>query len=430
MTQTHRQGVLLRIVGLLLPALLMPPAQAGIAWLKDQVRDSLPVVELGVDLDHNNFVDFDTLDADGNLVPGGDRTTPERPFRFWINNDYDAVLYKDQPPKLDRKTCGDLKIEDPILGDSHQVCEQDDYLKGGSNIDGANLKRIESIRDLEDFIPLALRVVPWDPELAGIKIKVRAVGIRVNLFKGEWKEGSDYLTNASVAADQVKADHLVTLDANWWEVPRALIEVPGSGTGTGLARFILEGLSGTNSCGDNPQDCYLEVRMEDASGTETVSSKTYFQLYDIGAFYDHYSVGTGTSGPPSASANPIQTADRSLNPNLRVPATDGSYILFVHGWRMQAAERISFAETALKRLYWSGYQGRFGLFSWPTGWFDRSPWVTSTIRQLFGVLGNAQNYDNSEAIARRSGAPLAQAGIDDVGEYLRRDTGSGSGGCL
>ena len=25
-----------------------------------------------------------------------------------------------------------------------------------------------------------------------------------------------------------------------------------------------------------------------------------------------------------------------------------------------------FAETAFKRLYWQGYQGRFGSFRWPT----------------------------------------------------------------
>ena len=205
----------------------------------------------------------------------------------------------------------------------------------------------------------------------------------------------------------MKADHLYTLDANWWEVPRALIEVPTGETGTGLARFLLEGLSGTAGCADNPQDCYLEVRMEDASGAEIASSKTYLQLYDITDFYDHYSVGTGTSGPPSATANPEQTATRSLLPDERAPKTEGSYILFVHGWRMQNAARIKFAETARKRLYWSGYRGRFGLFSWPTEWFDKPPWVTSTVGQLFHVLGNAQNFDNSEAIARRSGLPLA-----------------------
>jgi len=412
MTKTYRQGVWIPLVRLLPLVMLSSHAQGGVMLSSDTVINGGQVVELGVDLDRNNIIDFDKLDADNNLLASKDRTSLDRPFRFWINNDYDAVLYKDQPPKLDRKTCGDLKIEDPLFGSPRQVCEQDDYPGGGSNIDGANLTRIESIRDLEDFIPLALRIAPWSGKVEGITFKVRAIGVRVNLFKGEWTQGSEYLTDPDVADKQVKAEYLHALDASWWEVPRALIEVQPALTGantrpTGLARFLLEGLSGTSGCADRPEDCYLEVRMEDASGTEVLSSKLYFQLYDISAFYDHYSVGTGTSGPPSASANPIRTADRSLNPDLRVPATDGSYILFVHGWRMQLPERIRFAETSLKRLYWSRYRGRFGLFTWPTGWFDKPPWVTSTIGQLFRVLGNAQNFNNSEAIARRSGAALA-----------------------
>mgnify|MGYP002278440155 CR=1 FL=1 len=409
----YRQRMWVRLAGLLPLVLLCPLAQGGVTLSSDTVKGKDQVVDLWVDLDRDNVIKFDKLDQDGNFVPSDDRTSLERPFRFWINNDYDAVLYKDQSPKLDRKTCGDLKTEDPILGPPHQVCEQDDYLKGGSNIDPANLTGIESLRDLEDFIPLALRIAPWSGKVEGIKFKVRAVGIRVNLFKGEWTRGSEYLTDSDVAKKQVKADHLVTLDANWWEVPRALIEVQPTDdkTGpTGLVRLLLEGLSGTAACNDRPEDCYLEVMMEDASGTETVSSKTYLQLYDIKKFYDHYTVGQGTdtSVPPSASAEPaLQTASRSLLPDQRSAATAGEYILFVHGWRMQAAERVSFAETALKRLYWSGYRGRFGLFSWPTGWFPKPTWQ-GTAKQAIRAAGAPQNYNNSEAIARRSAAGLAQ----------------------
>ena len=149
------------------------------------------------------------------------------------------------------------------------------------------------------------------------------------------------------------------------------------------------------------------MRLEDASGTEVVSSKTYLQLYDIGAFYDHYSVGTGNGGTPLPVANPEQTASRSLKPDQRAPAPDDPYILFVHGWRMQAAERVKFAETSLKRLYWSGYQGRFGLFSWPTDWFAKPTWQ-GTAKQAIRAAGDPQNYNDSEAIARRSAAGLAQ----------------------
>jgi hypothetical protein len=40
--------------------------------------------------------------------------------------------------------------------------------------------------------------------------------------------------------------------------------------------------------------------------------------------------------------------------------------MLVHGYNMAAWEKDRYAETAFKRLYWQGYQGRFGAFNWPT----------------------------------------------------------------
>ncbi|MGH7990145.1 MAG: alpha/beta hydrolase, partial [Limisphaerales bacterium] len=48
------------------------------------------------------------------------------------------------------------------------------------------------------------------------------------------------------------------------------------------------------------------------------------------------------------------------------PDTNTPYILYVHGWNMEMWEKNAFAESAFKRLYWQGYQGRFGSFRWPT----------------------------------------------------------------
>ena len=42
------------------------------------------------------------------------------------------------------------------------------------------------------------------------------------------------------------------------------------------------------------------------------------------------------------------------------------YILHVHGYNMALWEKDHFGETEFKRLYWQGYQGRFGVFRWPT----------------------------------------------------------------
>jgi len=98
-----------------------------------------------------------------------------------------------------------------------------------------------------------------------------------------------------------------------------------------------------------------------------------------------------------------------VNNNQEIPkgfwreeASD-QYILFVHGWRQQPWERRRFAESAMKRLYWQGYKGRFGLFSWPTDWLYLS---TFDDLNLLRLAVDPQNYDRSESIARRSSAFL------------------------
>ena len=55
-----------------------------------------------------------------------------------------------------------------------------------------------------------------------------------------------------------------------------------------------------------------------------------------------------------------------------------------------------FAEAAFKRLYWQGYEGRFGIYRWPT--YDKGP---ATLNPF-----PTTHFDGSEFNAWRSGAPL------------------------
>jgi hypothetical protein len=79
--------------------------------------------------------------------------------------------------------------------------------------------------------------------------------------------------------------------------------------------------------------------------------------------------------------------------------TNSPYILFVHGWNEPIWEKDRFAETAYKRLYWQGYQGRFGEFRWPTyyGFFAGEASYQAI---------DLRNFDNSEYNAWQSGAGL------------------------
>src|SRR5208282_328227 len=99
----------------------------------------------------------------------------------------------------------------------------------------------------------------------------------------------------------------------------------------------------------------------------------------------------------------------SLQTNPPVPAfryaapqnTNTPYILFVHGWNMRTDDKDHFAETAFKRLYWQGYQGRFGEFRWPT---DNG--FAGTLIQLATSPSEKDNFDRSEYNAWQSGAGL------------------------
>jgi hypothetical protein len=80
-------------------------------------------------------------------------------------------------------------------------------------------------------------------------------------------------------------------------------------------------------------------------------------------------------------------------------ATNTPYILHVHGWNMQAWEKDRLGEAMYKRLYWQGYQGRFGIFRWPTyGNFPAGEFSAEAF--------DPDNYNKSEWQAWKSGASL------------------------
>ncbi len=65
---------------------------------------------------------------------------------------------------------------------------------------------------------------------------------------------------------------------------------------------------------------------------------------------------------------------------------------------MEPWEKDRFAETMFKRLYWQGYQGRFGSFRWPTSWgFDGS---------LYDLAYDSAHFDVIEFTAWNSGQGL------------------------
>lgn len=152
--------------------------------------------------------------------------------------------------------------------------------------------------------------------------------------------------------------------------------------------FLFEGVSAGHG--------QLWAVLVNASGAVAESTPVFLRLDGVTNLFEHFTAGdTNTMDWNMIPGNYLRTYDSGS------PATDATrdYILLVHGWRMQPWERRAFAATAFKRLYWQGYRGGFGLFSWPTDWTGTSYW--DMISQA-----NRQNYDRSERRAWQSAMAL------------------------
>jgi hypothetical protein len=136
----------------------------------------------------------------------------------------------------------------------------------------------------------------------------------------------------------------------------------------------------------------------------------WLDLKTIGERYEHWSVGNGNGAAPADAAARVaaETADGRTFTYTADDPEDPRYILFVHGWNMEKWEKERFAETAYKRLYWQGYRGRFGLFSWPTTYGFEGDW---------DAVFDRTNFDRGEFVAWRSAAPLRQLLQDLAGMY-------------
>ena len=155
------------------------------------------------------------------------------------------------------------------------------------------------------------------------------------------------------------------------------------------------------------------MTITDASGNVLAKTSIYIQLVDIKQMYERWTVGDDPNNAPDQRGANLQRTIcrlaiwpfRYANPgNANTP-----YILYVHGWNMEPWEKDRFAESAFKRLYWQGYQGRFGEFRWPTDYGFTGDYVD--------VLTDRRNFDNSEFNAWQSGLGLLYKLTDLYNQY-------------
>lgn len=355
-------------------------------------------------------------DATITIAPDvSDLTTADRPYRFWTNDDIDRLH---SFPDSAADTMKDIteREEDDISPTEAQAKLM--------SPDGWTDNKADSRRDLEDFARLQIHTAGLNDAFKSGQLFLGLrwsdvtgdPGIRV-YRQQESTGGLGYLSDEIKAAAQVveyairdaryQGDSASTsinamvhgagtfilpasLFANLSETaPKTHLLFEGVKAGRGQLKLVVLRQEGGN---------YIEVGM---------GAGVWMDLKPIGDMYEHWSVGNASGGAPAQVAGRIASETGSATPFSYTSTSpeEQKYILYVHGWNMEKWEKERFAETAYKRLWWQGYQGRFGLFTWPcTNRFDE----TKPVKKLNEGVSDGTNFDRGEWTAWRSGAPLRQ----------------------
>lgn len=316
------------------------------------------------------------------VIDENDITSKERPYRFWLNNDYDKGGTVDG---------GDW--------------EEDDY-KESSGPDHDRMNNvIECRRDLEDLTRLWITFkgitemikiggvtleLEWKPMDGGTFGSAADGTPGVRVFRAFEPDGGRlYLEDDGTGYNQIqspyntgyceaKAGSPVALPLSQVSLTNLtesnpVIHLLFEGTSAGKGKLILNLKKGGQKIGEYPP-LYMELK----------DVKDMYERWSVGDVAQHdiqENVWPGAMqplygpGPPSKAMVPP-------------PDETNDYILFVHGWNMSPFDKDWFSDTAFKRLWHQGYKGRFGAFRWPTFYFDRG---------LFGVpLPVPDNWETPE----------------------------------
>ena len=360
------------------------------------------VVSLALDANHDGTMNTN--------LTGADTTSQANPYVFWCNNNFDRWHSVDGSDNEQ----DDLDVQYGYGPSGPFAIPDCNYTAGGQRM-------IPCARDLEDFARLWICGVTSNllgalPSGTTITLNWGDVGYpdwngnnpTIDIFQAADTDGGiGYLTNSTTATQQTNINQCSYIGRLG----------PGGSLQLNVSQF--NGWAGNHFiwCGVSNGMGGLNLTISDANSNVLAQSTAYIQIQDIKQMYERWTVGDD----PASSSNPAPLS-------VAIKATDGlsngvsafqypppqntntPYILFVHGWNMQVWEKDRFAETAFKRLYWQGYQGRFGEFRWPT--FAGFP-----VNEFQWEAFDLRNYDNSESNAWASGVGLLNKLNDLNAEY-------------
>jgi hypothetical protein len=350
-----------------------PPYQQGTC--------TVSIVSLNVDANHDGTMDLSYF--------GPDQTSASKPYVFWCNNDFDRLAHDSDD---------DAFYEDGV---ETGYCPLTPYTPTfDANYRDANQYRvIPTQRDLEDFSRLWLTGVTTNllaalPAGSTVTLSWDSVSEgspTIDLFKAADTDGGmGYLTNSTVAAQQVDRTQNPSLGRL---APGGSLTLNSS-----LNPIVLYG-NHYIWCGVTNGTGQLKLAFKDGSGNVLGQASAYIQIKSLKQMYERWTVGENPAREPATIASLAEDGLASGESKFEYgpAATNTPYILFVHGWNMKLADKNILAETVFKRLWWQGYQGRFGSFRWPT---------RSGISSTLDAVIQHKNFDDSEFNAWKSGTGL------------------------
>jgi len=382
----------------------------------DAVRVTTVAVNVAVDNDRDGMIELD----------GQDGTSPDKPFLFWLNDNRDVWGGDDYQAAVAAPPGGLTDAQLPKIGSAVDS-------SGASILGNDAALREVARRDLEDFAQVGLS---WpailEPQITDFRIRLESAAgqhMAIRVFASARQGGLEGNVFSATSAVYDEQSMNSILSWNYWggTPDDAQGRVAGKRLGAGesyswkpgitdLGIGVTDGAGGVRLL----QLMFEGVRAGSGklvfellrNGQVLASSSTDLRLRPIQELYDHYSVAYGpnvvmpdrtfkdtTDFDPLDLTNPVPTTAMLLDENRerdRFQQQSDDYFVFVHGWRMKNWERVAFAESAYKRMYWSGYRGQFGLFSWPTLHVDEP-------------IRDAGNFDRSEFVAWNSAAGLVNA---------------------
>lgn len=354
-------------------------------------------------LDKNHDLKMDTS------FSGQDATSASSPDIIWCDNGFDRFVedkddqawYDDSVSANTAAACCPYTPNTPTPNYNYR--------------DGAGNRVIPCERDLQNFFRLWVAGIDTNliaklPAGSTITLNWGDVGSpntgnpTIDIFTAADPDGGiGYLTNSDTAftqTDPLSCPYIGRL------APGGSIQLNAATFANHWAGnyFIMCGV--TNGSGS------LSMTIADGSGNVLAQSTSYLQIVDIKQMYERWTIGDQPSRAPLTNAvlasdglPPFTSAFQYTPPQ----DTNTPYILYVHGWNMNYDDKNQFAESAFKRLYWQGYQGRFGCFRWPTDYDFNAT--------LMDALFQPHNYDGSEYNAWLSAVGLLNKLNDLNAEY-------------